>query len=80
MVKNAVVATAGSYTHRWDIKVLVRIWCGCPWPSISCFMPGVESPSFVLTLVGTENMGSSPGRLCSLVLCYGPMFPKVSEH
>lgn len=64
-------------------KILVCICCGCPCPDISHLVPdgqGAESPAVILTLLGTENMGSVPGRLCSLVLCYGPMFPRVFEH
>ena len=63
-------------------EILVCIWCGCPCP-VSHLVPdwqGAESPSFVLTLVGTENTRSAPGGLCSLVLCYGPVFPGVFEH
>lgn len=64
-------------------QILVCIRCGCPWPSISHLVPdrqGAESPSFMLTLVGTQDTGSAPGGLCSLVLCHGPMFPGAFEH
>lgn len=63
-------------------KILVCFWHDCSWPSISHLVPdqqGGESPSFMLTSVGTETTGSAPGGLRSLVLCYGPMFPRVFE-
>lgn len=64
-------------------EISVCIKCGCPWLSNSHSVPDQqrsESPSFVLTLMGTENTGSAPGGLCSRVLCHGPVFPRVFER